>query len=502
MFRRSAPALVRRRPPFASFFKALNAPICKKEPSRIMQTAAVLWRRTAPQYGRRYCAPRVTAALSVFRRDSRNISKEVENVARRVRNAGAASSPKPLHSTTTRRKVFSVKRSQQPKKKGVQFFAAFQKAVMQRTKLPLTEANRKRVLRMWVMTRQQRSLSSQKRVDLAVRLLNKSQKRAKAGLSRKLSKRIIKRRITRAINKSASRSKNRASRKMAKSTKPRTTSRKLKKTQRVPPIRKAAVRKPRRALRKRAVRMASKRRASAKASIGGKVGAKLSTQKQQPAKRTKTHKKHASRKTAAAPAKRVAPKLRSAKLGMSKPQRIVATSSADAARRRRNPYIRFYRHMCMTGLIPNHPRRQASRQIKALWIETHSLRGLNQRIARATELLEKRTGSKSMIGLPRVSPPTHGHRSSQPRASSHAGTPAALKGLNLSTLREKDIKVPQYYNRNPFGATYAALLPVLKDVPSSTRMAQVAKAWTLTSVKDDKRGAKARIAAVAEAMKK
>ncbi|KAI5691638.1 hypothetical protein MNV84_08364 [Leishmania braziliensis] len=499
MFSRSMQALLIRRPPFASFFKAVSVPLKTTKPPLRMKAAGILWRKTAPQYGSRFSAPRVAAALQVYRKEAPLINRQVRMTARPGRRSAAAASQRKLVRTTdTKLKAIRVKRRQQHKKKAATPFAAFRAEVMRRTKLPSTEASRKRVLRMWVMTGQQRSLSAPKRVEMAVRLLNKNRKHTKR-LSRKMSRKISKRRSKHADHRSAKRPARRSSHKLATSTKFRIASGKTKRGLRVRPSRKATALKLKSVPSKRGARRVPKKLASPKLHLARNAAAKPSASKKKAAGRSKVPKLRASRKTAVS--KRRARKTFRATSRRSKLQRTVAKRRTSAARHRRNPYLRFYRYMRLTGLIPNHPKILGSRQIKALWAETHALKGLNRRIARATELLEKRTGLKSMVSPPSVRRPARKDQSSRRRVSLSSPAPAARNDLNLLTLKQSDIKVPRYYRRNPFGATYAALLPVLRDIPSSTRMSKVAKAWTHTSMKDDKRSAKARIAAVAEAMR-
>ncbi|CAG9584136.1 mkiaa0324 protein-like protein [Leishmania major strain Friedlin] len=500
MFSRSMRALVSRRPPFASFYKAVYPPLRDAEQERKMQTAAVLWHRTAPQYGIRFSAPRVAAALRIYRTKGKEITKELQKTAKPAGDWKAAPSRSKLARTTaSKRKTIHLKRRQQKGKKAITPFAAFETELMRRTKFPSTRANLKRVLRMWIMTGRQRSLSVPKRVEMAVRLLQKDRKRAKR-FSRTMSKTIARRRSKRATRKSARRSATGRSRKAAKSRKPPVTAARAKKAQAARPSRSAAAQKLKRARRMRAARRVPKRPASVKVRRARHLAAKRSSPKTVTASKPKARTTHAARKAAAL--KRRIRQTRIAAVAKSKARRTAAKRKTSAARRRANPYIKFYRHMRMTGLIPNQPKILGTRQIKALWTETHSLNGLNRRIARATELLEKRTGLKSKVNPPPVRTSARKRQSPKHGSPGPLPAPAAPKTLESLTIKQRDIKVPPYYSSNPFGATYAALLPLLRDIPSSTRMAHVAKAWTRTSVRDDKRSAKARIAAVAEAMKK
>ncbi|KAG5464429.1 hypothetical protein LSCM1_00615 [Leishmania martiniquensis] len=476
MFSRSIPALLRRRPPFASFFKAVSAPLGKARQAQRMQTAGVLWRRTAPKFGIRFCAPRVGAALRIYRKEGKAINRQLQMTSKpALRSRGARPRSTPTRTPASKRRATYAKLSRQSKRKAVTPFAVFRTEVMRRTKLPYTAANRKRVLRLWIMTGQQRSLSAPKRVEMAVRLLKKDRKRVKK-LSMKKKIRRPRARRAAATNTKKSASRNRGTAVRSKSL---TLAKKPKKALRSRHSRKAVAHRSKKSMRARAPR-----RVPPKGAVSKGRARKIS----------------ASRKAGAS--RRQLRRVRRAASAKSRPQLRVATRRAKAGRRQRNPYIRFYRHMRMTGLIPNQPREVGSHQIKALWMETHSLKGLNRRIARATQLLEERTGSKSMISPPPVSIPPQKHRSPKSLSSIPSRVPAARKGLSTFPLKQSEIKVPSYYNRNPFGATYAALLPMLREIPSSTRMAQVAKAWTRTTVKNDKRSAKARIAAVAEALKK
>ncbi|KAG5489010.1 hypothetical protein JIQ42_00630 [Leishmania sp. Namibia] len=499
MFSRTMPVLLRRRPPFASFFKAVSAPLGKARQVQRMQTAAFLWRRTAPQYGIRFSAPRVGAALRIYRREGKAITRQLQMTAKPARKSGAAPRRStPTRTTASKRKTNYVKRLRQNKKKVVTPFAAFRTEVMRRTKLPYTEANRKRVLRMWILTGQQRSLSAPKRVEMAVRLLRKDRKHAKR-LSRKMQK-IVKPRAKRASRKSTRKSAKRKSLAAHSSRKPRRLAMKSRKALKVRRSRKAAGHKSKKTVSMRASRRMLRRAAAAKVHRGGQAATTSSAATQKSARKVKPPRRSAFRKAAAS--KRRVRNVRRAAAAKSNPKRRIASRRTRGHGRRENPYIRFYRHMRMTGLIPNHPKVLGSRQIKALWEETHFLKGLNRRIARATELLEKRTGSKSMVRPPPVRTPPRPRPNLKRLSSNPSRAPPAGKTLNTLTFKQSDIKVPSYYSRNPFGATYAALLPMLREMPRSTRMAQVAKAWTRTSVKNDKRSAKARIAAVAEAMRK
>ncbi|CBZ26441.1 mkiaa0324 protein-like protein [Leishmania mexicana MHOM/GT/2001/U1103] len=500
MFSRSMVALVSRRPPFASFFKAVYPPLRNAEQARKMQTAAVLWHRTAPQYGIRFSAPRVAAALRIYRTKGKEITKELQKTVKPGRKWKAAPSRLRLARTTApKRKAIRLRRLQPKSKKVVTPFASFQTEVMRRTKFSSTRANLKRVFRMWVMTGQQGSLSMPKRVEMAVRLLQKDQNRAK-GFSRKMSKKIARRRSKRATRKIAKSSANGSSRKAAKSKKRRVTATTAKKVKAARPSRSAAAKRLKRARILRAARRVPKRPASVKVRLARHVAAKRSAPKPVTASKPRAPTMRAARKAAAS--KRRVRKTRIASVAKSRLRHTATKRKTRAARRRANPYIKFYRHMRMTGLIPNHPKILGTRQIKALWTETHSLNGLNRRIARATELLEKRTGLKSKVNPPPVRISARKRQSSKHGSPAPSPAPAAPKTLESLTIKQKDIKVPPYYSSNPFGATYAALLPLLRDIPTSTRMAHVAKAWARTSVKDDRRSAKARIAAVAEAMKK
>ncbi|TPP49574.1 hypothetical protein CGC20_19255 [Leishmania donovani] len=500
MFSRSMRALVSKRPPFASFYKAVYSPLRNTEQARKMQTAAVLWHRTAPQYGIRFSAPRVAAALRIYRRKGKEITKELQKTAKPAREWKAAPSRSKLaRATAPKRKAIHLKQRQQKGKKAITPFAAFQTEVMRRTKFPSTRANLKRVLRMWVMTGRQRSLSVPKRVEMAVRLLQKDRKRGK-GFSRKMSNKITRRRSKRGTRKIAKSSAAGSSRKTAKSRKPRVTATGAKRARAARPSRSAVAQRLKRARRMRAVRQVPKRPASVKVRLARHLAAKRSAPKPVAASKPKARTMHAARKATAS--KRRTRKTSIAAVAKPRPRHTPTKRRASAARRRANPYIKFYRHMRMTGLIPNHPKILGTRQIKALWTETHSLNGLNRRIARATELLEERTGLKSKVNPPAVRTSARKRQNPKHGSPGPSPAPAAPKTSESLTIKQRDIKVPPYYSSNPFGATYAALLPLLRDIPSSTRMAHVAKAWTRTSVKDDKRSAKARIAAVAEAMKK
>ncbi|KAG5465905.1 hypothetical protein CUR178_00620 [Leishmania enriettii] len=498
MFSRTMPVLLRRRPPFASFFKAVSAPFGKARQVHRMQTAAFLWRKTAPQYGIRFSAPRVGAALRIYRKEGKAITRQLQMTVKPARKSGAAQRRStPTRTTASKRKTNYVKRVRQNKKRVVTPFAAFRTEVMRRTKLPYTEANRKRVLRMWILTGQQRSLSAPKRVEMAVRLLRKDRKHAKR-LSRKMEK-IVKTRAKRASRKSRRKSAKRKSLAAVSSRKSRRVAMKSRKALKVRRSRKAGGHKSKKTVSMRASRGVLRRAAAAKMHRGVQAATTSSAPTLKSARKVKPSRRSAPRKGAAS--KRRVRNVRTAAAAKSNPKRRIARRARGRGRRG-NPYIRFYRHMRMTGLIPNHPKALGSRQIKALWEETHFLKGLNHRIARATELLEKRTGSKSMVSPPSVRTPPRQRPTSKRLSSNLSQAPPAGKTLNTLTIKQSDIKVPSYYNRNPFGATYAALLPMLREIPSSTRMARVAKAWMRTSVKNDKRSAKARIAAVAEAMRK
>ncbi|GET93681.1 Mkiaa0324 protein-like protein [Leishmania tarentolae] len=499
MFSRSMPALVSRRPPFASFYKAVCRPLRNSEHSNRMQTAAVLWHKTAPQYGIRFSVPRVSAALRIYRKKGKEVMKELQKTAKPVHRRKAAP-PRSTQARTSagKRKTAQLKRVHHNSKKATTPFATFRKEVMQRAKLPGTKANLKRVLRMWIMTGGQHRLSALKRVEMAVRLLQKDTQRSK-GFSRKVGKKVVRRHSKRAARKSAKKSSSQSRRKKSILRKPRVTAAGAKKTRRIRSFQKGAAQKLKRARRMRAVRRLSKRPASVKVRRAIQMPTKLSAHKRIAASKSKVRKLRAARKPAAP--KQWMRKTHSAAVTRSKGRHIATKRKTSATRRRANPYIKFYRHMRMTGLIPNHPKVLGTRQIKALWTETHSLNGLNNRIARATELLEKRTGLKSKVNPPRARSSVGKNESPKHGTPDPSPAPAAPISESL-TIKRSNIKVPPYYSSNPFGATYAALLPMLRDIPSSTRMAHVAKAWTRTSVKDDKRSAKDRIAAVAEAMKK
>jgi hypothetical protein len=376
-----------------------------------------------------------------------------------------------------------------PAKAATTPYASFTAKVLKQAKLPATATNRRRVFRMWLLTGQQRSLSLSKRVSMAVRLLTKGQKS-----KRRLSKRALRKKSTN-MQKRRTASKHRHSKarkgtakKVKKVKRSARKSAAAKKTSTAPKLR-LAPRKTSKArrVRKSASTTMNKRRQKSKAVRAVRTSTHPKPPEAASAKKAKV------RKAAVRKPKVKTPRKVRKVVAKPKVRRAVAKKRSSAKRRRNNPYIEFYRRMRMTGLLPNGPVVVGSRKIKKLWAATHALPNIDARVAQATKILEQQTGRKALTAT-----------AATPNSAARATRKAVVSGsvAGPATVTMKDIKVPRYYPKNPFEATYAALLPALQDIPSSTRMAHVAKAWTNTERKDDHRSAKQRIAAVAQELKK
>lgn len=477
MFARSLTVLAGNLPPFAIFYRSMAGTLTTTAAPRRMQVASALWRRTAPKYGIRFSAPRVAAAKQIYKNEGPRLAKSAKTKAkakpsRRVRRLKAAAqharkasySPAPKKKTT-KKMIVTVKRSKtkrakaasaQKKRsavhkkkksaaKAVKPYAVFTAQVMKQAKLTPTPTNRNRVFRMWLMTREQHFLSMSKRVSMAVRLLNKN-KKSKRRLSKKMTRKADKKAAKRGIKPRRKRH-SRIAGKTATQMKARKSAVARKAVVRKPKSRKAAVRRPK-AVASRKVRKITAAKSKARRTVSRK------------------------RKT------------------------------MHAKRHSHNPYIDFYRRMRMTGLLPNSPKVVGSRKIKELWARTHALPSIDARVAQATKMLEAQTRSKARTATPRKATRKATRKAAAAVAPVAASTSSTAHATAPATVTAKDIKVPIYYERNPFGATYAALLPALQDIPVSTRMAHVAKAWTNTERKDDHRSAKQRIAAVAHELGK
>ncbi|KPA81705.1 mkiaa0324 protein-like protein [Leptomonas pyrrhocoris] len=491
MFSRTVTALARSRPPFAVFYKSMSGVLTKMAPVQRMKVASTLWRRTAPRYGIRYSAPRVAAAKEIYKKEGRRLAPGVKAAAtkpaRRSRKSKAARRSRKASATSkknknTKRSSKRVKASRatatraKPAKKAVTPYASFTANVLKQTKLAPTATNKSRVFRMWLLTGQQRSSSLTKRISMAVRLLNKDQ-RSRRKLSKKLTRKAGKK-----TTKRSSKARKTAAKKSRKLR--RSVTKKTNKTKKSP---KAAAKQSK----ARKARLASRKKAMTRRRVRKAAAAKSKTRKSA-ARKAAAAAKTKSRKSAMRKSKAKAARKPRKAAARPRGRRVAAKKMKHIARktpRRSNPYIEFYRRVCMTGLLPNGPKVVGSRTIKALWARTHKLPTMDARVAQATRLLEAQTGASAKTVVSPV-------RALVPRknaAASHTHAPA--------TVVLKEIKVPHYYEKNPFGATYAALLPMLQTIPSSTRMAHVAKAWTSTALKNDHRSAKQRIAAVAQQLK-
>lgn len=473
MFSRSLTVLARGRPPFSTFYKSIAPTLAKTPAPQRMSVASALWRRTAPQYGIVYSAPRVAAAKQIYKKEGKSLVKNMKSSAQAARRSKA---PKKVRKSPSKAKAAAAKKNakrssrkvgRKSAKSHVTPYASFTAKVLKGAKLKPSATTNKRIFRMWIMTGQQHSLSMSRRVSMAVRLLSKN-KKSQRKLSKKLSKKT---------KKSAAK--------------------------RAGAAKKKGPGRPRKA---KAAKAAKKSKKVKKPTKSKKTASKKKSKSAPPKKRFMSKKKASAKRRRASATKSVARKAKSKSKSTAKTTRKAAKTSASQSKKRgaaakrtstprsrhENPYIEFYRRMRMTGLLPNGRKVVGSRQIKALWARTHSLPTIDARVARATKLLEAQTGMTAT--------PTLAQAAAAAPAAAH--TSAASSAAAPATISVKDIKVPDYYQQNPFGATYAALLPALQGIPESTRMAHVAKAWSSTEQKDDHRSAKARIAAVANELKK
>ncbi|KPI90561.1 hypothetical protein ABL78_0321 [Leptomonas seymouri] len=481
MLSRSFAVLARSRPPFAVFYKSMSSTLATTAAPQRMQMAGVLWRRTAPKYGIRFSVPRVTAAKQIYSKERSRLAKGIKAAAKpsrrsskaktttRQRKAPAAQKKrnksrrrpykrmKATRAKAARAKAVKKAARAKPTKKAVTPYASFTASVLREAKLSPTPTNKNRVFRAWILTGQQRSLSLQKRIAMAVRLLKKD-RRSKRKLSKKMTRKG-------------------GQKKTRPSAKTRRTAAKKVRSAGSVVAKKSKSRKG---------RIAPHKKATARRRIR-KAAATKSKTRNKATRRTPASKTRARRAAVHRPKVQGTRKRRNA-AAKSKARRLVSKKKTPSrtAQRHKNPYIDFYRRMRMTGLLPNSPKVVGSRRIKQLWARTHSLPNMDARVAQATKILEAQTGAKAKTETTPV----------------FRKVPVAPAKPDPTAMTLKDIKVPSYYEQNPFGATYAALLPMLQDTPSSTRMAHVAKAWTNTTLKDDHRSAKQRIAAVAQELKK
>lgn len=83
--------------------------------------------------------------------------------------------------------------------------------------------------------------------------------------------------------------------------------------------------------------------------------------------------------------RKISIKKKKARTGKAAPTTNIVTKRKSAAAKRRraprkNPYLKFYRAMVLTGHIPNHPKGARSRSIKQIWRNTKHLKTIESRM--------------------------------------------------------------------------------------------------------------------------
>lgn len=297
----------------------------------------------------------------------------------------------------------------------------FRDAVIAKGHLTPSAALNERIFRLWLMTAPQSTRSASSRVNMAVRLIRKTDPKMK----------------------------------------------KKKKQQRAKSSKKSSVKgskKARRSHHKKKKGSASpkKRKAAKKAKKPKKAKKAKPAKKWKPAKKTKKAKK---------PFKKV--------------KKTGSTSKKSVqGRPGHNPYLRFYRELVHTGLVPNHPKGARSRRVKELWRATGHLKTMESRLKLSKAYL---SGAQQMPAIYKKSA----------RKSIKSAAKAGRKPEPIV------FKVPHYYHRTPFSATFSALFNYAYGTTTQAKMRTVAKAWRASRLPGkDNRSPRQRIMATARLMRR
>lgn len=504
MLSRTATVLVSAsRNPFAHFYKQVGPRLTRTQATKRMAVAGSLWTATKPQFNTKDSSARVKAAMSLYRsRGNRAVAGA--HTALTTRRGGAAAHRRAAHrasgnkrkSASHRRKGAVSKGRRAASSSPALVFRKFRLAVTRR-KLSATEAAFLRAA-----FRATASFAPAARVAAGKRVLADIRRRPAAG------KRATKgRRLRRAPRKYRAR---RAARSHRRRASPKTRRSVVAKKVAKAPLARAV--NPYQRFRQQVLKRArlpateankarvqrlwfltsSQRRLGVKGRVDMAVGL---LQK----KRPRTAKKWA----ATAVKKRRVGRPLSAARNAKRPRRAAVTPT-----RKRNPYLRFYREMVLTGAIPNHPHRARASAVQRLWDRTKHLKTVKARIKLG------RSYATGVIPLPKDPQKLRAATVAKPKA--RVGKAKVKKVAKVAKVA-KVVKhpapkparapirftVPAIYEKSPFAGAFIALHKYAAGATPSAKMHNVSSAWAKSAAPasvDDRRTPRQRIRAVAEVL--